>query len=356
MRSISKNKGSVYGNSGVWKAFQTTLEDLAPSSVFIITDSNTREFCLPLFLEKTSLELPYHILEIPAGESHKNFDSCISLWQKLSEKNADRKSLVINLGGGVVTDLGGFVASTFKRGIEFINIPTSLLAMVDASVGGKNGVDLGILKNQIGVIKDPNCVIIDNEFLGTLPLSQRNSGYAEMLKHGLIHSEIYWQKIKHFPEQENPNAEALIWESIEIKNGIVAEDPLEHGLRKILNYGHTLGHAIESYRLKHDDLPPLLHGEAIAIGMILASFLSAELLNFPELKLEEVTKTILSKFSKSNFNRTDIDKIIDLLKFDKKNSKGDVNFVLLYDFGKPKIDCKVANELIYKAFDYYQNF
>jgi 3-dehydroquinate synthase len=307
-------------------------------------------------LEKADPKIKFELLQIPAGESHKSIGTCLQLWESLSEKGADRKSLLINLGGGVVTDLGGFVACTFKRGIEFINIPTSLLAMVDASVGGKNGVDLGNIKNQIGVIKEPYSVLIDTQFLRTLPEEEIVSGFSEMLKHGLITSEDYWTRVKHFDVANEAEATQLIRESVEIKKKVVVEDPHENGLRKTLNYGHTLGHAIESYCLTSNEKKSLLHGEAIAIGIILAKYLSSELICFPKYKLSDVVTTILKHFDKVTFNKRDIDSIISLLKFDKKNANGKVYFVLLRDIGSNKIDCEVPNDLLYKAFEFYETF
>lgn len=356
MKNIIKARGSIYFNEGAWASLAKTLKDLGPTKVFIVTDSNTVIHCLPYFLEQQTFEIQPEVLTIPSGEIHKTIDSCVALWNTLSEKGADRKSLIINLGGGVVTDLGGFVASTFKRGIEFINIPTSLLAMVDASVGGKNGVDLGVVKNQIGIIRNPLCVIIGSEFLKTLPKQQITSGYAEMLKHGLIHSEAYWNQASRFDSTNIVETNDLIWGSVLIKNEVVTEDPNENGLRKTLNYGHTLGHAIESYLLDHPGKPALLHGEAIAIGMILATFISSEVLAFPKAKLEIITQTILLHFQKVKFNSANIDEIIKLLIYDKKNTHGKVYFVLLSDFGKHKINIEVPNSLIYKAFEYYENF
>lgn len=356
MKNIIKARGSIYFNEVAWTSLAKILKNLDPTKVFIVTDSNTVDYCLPYFLEQQPFEVKPVILTIPSGEIHKNIDSCVTLWNTLSEKGADRKSLIINLGGGVVTDLGGFVASTFKRGIEFINIPTSLLAMVDASVGGKNGVDLGVVKNQIGIIRNTLCVIIDSEFLKTLPKQQITSGYAEILKHGLIHSEAYWNQASRFDIANIAETNELIWGSVLIKNEVVTEDPNEDGLRKTLNYGHTLGHAIESYLLDHTDKPALLHGEAIAIGMILATYISSEVIAFSKEKLEMITQTILVHFPKVKFNATDIDEIIKLLIYDKKNTHGKVYFVLLSDFGKHKINIEVPNSLIYNAFEYYENF
>ncbi len=356
MKEILKEKGSIYCNSGAWDAFNNEIKKNNPSKVFVISDTNTQKLCTPLFLNNYKFNRIPEFLEIPEGETNKNIETCLSIWNKLSELGADRHSLIINLGGGVVTDLGGFVASTFKRGIDFINIPTSLLAMIDASVGGKNGVDLGLIKNQIGVINNPNLVLIDTQFLKTLPDIQKTSGYAEMLKHGLIHSTSYWNKIKNLNETKNEDIEELIWESVLIKNNVVTKDPFEKGLRKTLNYGHTLGHAIESYCLDKNDMKPLLHGEAIAIGMILTTFISSKLLDFPVDILEDISNSILKKFTKVTFNSIDIDEIIKLLVYDKKNTNGKILFVLLQDIGIHKINCEVPNNLILDAFDYYKNY
>ena len=355
MKELIKERGSVYCNAGAWEKFKAQLETIQPSKLFVLTDSNTRKNCLPHFLQNASLSIHHEIIEIPAGEIHKNINTCEKVWNILSSKGADRNSLLINLGGGVVTDLGGFVASTFKRGIEFINIPTSLLAMVDASVGGKNGVDLGMLKNQIGVIRNPLCVLVDTHFLQTLPANQITSGFAEMLKHGLIHSQAYWNSVQSFSITDINKAEQLIWESIEIKNSVVTEDPTEKGIRKTLNYGHTLGHAIESYCLEHKHKNSLLHGEAIAIGMILANYISFRILGFPEEKMEQINQQLIGYYSKEEFNEEDIKAIIELLVYDKKNSHGKVYFVLLQDIGLHKVDCEVPNDIIFEAFEFYKN-
>ena len=356
MKKIIKDRGAVYFNEGSWATLSNILENLCPSKVFVLTDTNTKTHCLELFLKNVPFNIVPEVLTISAGERHKTISTSVALWSELSEKGADRRSLLINLGGGVVTDLGGFVASSFKRGIEFINIPTSLLAMVDASIGGKNGVDLGILKNQIGVIRNPKCVIIDSTFLETLPEEQVISGYAEILKHGLIHSELYWNAASRFDIKNKVETDALIWGSVEIKNEVITEDPNENGRRKTLNYGHTLGHAIESYLLEHSNKEALLHGEAIAIGMILATYISSEENAFPKSKLEIVTQTILRSFPKVTFSDIDIAAIIKLLIYDKKNDNGKVHFVLLSDFGSHTMNNEISNSTIKKAFDYYKNF
>jgi 3-dehydroquinate synthase len=256
------------------------------------------------------------------------------------------------LGGGVVTDLGGFIASTYMRGISYINIPTSLLAMVDASVGGKTGVDLGALKNQVGIINEGVMVGIDTSFLSTLPQNEMVSGFAEMLKHGLIYDKAYWNTLTNLENLDISDLDRLIYESVVIKNKVVSEDPTEQGLRKILNFGHTLGHAIESYFLEHSEKTPLLHGEAIATGMILEAYLSIKTCGLSKNEFETVTEGILKTFTKISITKEDQKIIIDLLKHDKKNSHGVVKFVLLEAIGKPKIDCVVSNELIFEAFAY----
>lgn len=300
-------------------------------------------------------ETTVEVIEIPAGEINKNIETCTGVWNVLSELDADRKSLMINVGGGVVTDLGGFVASTFKRGISYINVPTSLLSMVDASVGGKTGVDLGTLKNQIGVINTPEMVLIDTSFLATLPANEMRSGLAEMLKHGLIYDEAYWKKMIDLSNFTLEDLDGLIYESVVIKNNVVTEDPKENGLRKILNFGHTLGHAIESYFLTHETKKTLLHGEAIAIGMVLASYISNTQESFPSEKLDEIKHVIVDMYGKVEFEDADYETIIDLMKYDKKNSHGNINFVLLNDIGTPVLDKIVPNTTILDAFKFYNS-
>lgn len=356
MREIIKNTGSVYFSSSKWNVLNSKISDLKPSTIFILVDSNTLKYCLTFFLNKLTIKYNHKILEIQAGEMNKNIKTCEYLWNQLSENGADRKSLLINLGGGVLTDIGGFVASTFMRGIQFINIPTTLLAMVDASIGGKNGVDLGIIKNQIGVINHPDMIVISKEFLKTLPKKELKAGYAEVIKHGIIDSDNYWGKIKAFNELDIEEIDTMIWESVLVKNNIVTLDPSEKNIRKTLNYGHTLGHAIESYSIGNDSIPVLLHGEAIAIGMVLTTYISYIQCGFPEDKLTEISTYIFNIFKKIKFDQNDIKCIIKLLKHDKKGHNNKVLFVLLNDIGKHKLNCEVPQKSIFEAFDYYKNF
>jgi 3-dehydroquinate synthase len=326
------------------------------SKIFVLVDENTNEQCLPYFLSNLPTEIEIEIIEIEAGEENKNMYTCIDLWHTLIDLEADRKSILLNLGGGVITDIGGFVASTFKRGIDFINIPTTLLAMVDASVGGKTGVDLGNLKNQIGVINEPKSVVILTKFLETLPSNQMRSGLAEMLKHGLIYDKLYWDKLKNLNNLNTDDLDVLIKQSIEIKNKIVSQDLKENGIRKALNFGHTLGHAIESYFLESEDKKQLLHGEAIAVGMILESHISYQSNLISKDDFSEIKYIITDIFEKIIFNESDIQNIMNLLIFDKKNEFGNVQFTLLNKIGESKINQIVDESLILLAFeDYFKN-
>jgi len=343
----------VYFSEDAFDQLNDYLSHTNHSVIFILVDSNTHNFCLNSFLQKIATEIPVEVIEMEAGEEHKNIETCSGIWNVLSELNGDRKSLIINLGGGVVTDLGGFVSSTFKRGIPFINVPTTLLSMVDASVGGKTGVDLGSIKNQIGVINQPEMVLIDPNFLSTLSAREMRSGLAEILKHGLIASEEYWKKATQLDNLGIEDLADLIKESVLIKTKVVTEDPFEKGLRKTLNYGHTLGHAIESYFLTQDDKDTLLHGEAIAIGMIMSTYISSNITGFPKDKLLAITQKLNEFYPKVEFHQEDIQQIIDLLKFDKKNEYGKINFVLLKNIADPVIDQEVNNDLIISAFEFY---
>lgn len=355
MQSISAKDYSIYFNEDGYQALNQHLAEHHYSGIFILVDENTNEFCLPLLLPRLETELSIEIIEMEAGENAKNIDTCVQIWQVLTELGADRKSLLINLGGGVVSDLGGFVASTFKRGIAFIHVPTTLLAMVDASIGGKNGVDLGNLKNQIGVINTPKMVLTDTQYLVTLPQNEMRSGLAEMLKHGLIFDAPYWEQFLDLSQIDFADFDALIYQSIIIKNNIVMQDPTENGIRKALNFGHTLGHAIESYFLEDENKKTLLHGEAIAVGMILESYLSLQKKLITELEYSQIKTTIKSIFEEVIFEEKDLIPILELLIHDKKNEYGKIQFALIEGIGKIKINQFIENELIIKAFEDYKS-
>lgn len=353
MNPILSNNYYVNFQKDAYTKLNGIISSKKPSKIFILVDENTNEHCLPILLLNLETTSKIEIIEVEAGEENKNLDTCTGVWGALTDLGADRKSLMINLGGGVITDLGGFVASCFKRGIDFINIPTTLLSMVDASVGGKTGVDLGVLKNQIGLFSDPEMVLIDPLYLETVTDRELRSGLAEIIKYGLTYDIKLWDEIIRLKNLSIKNLSSLVHRSIEIKNEVVTEDPKESGLRKVLNYGHTLGHAIESYFLDTEHKKKLTHGEAIIVGMITETYLSEKLLNFPSEKTKLIKDELLKIYPKIDLQEEDYPAILELLIHDKKNVGGQVNFVLLTDYEKFKLDCKVEKELLIEALDYY---
>lgn len=350
MKSIKAATYFVHFEENGYTELNRLIASKSYSSIFILVDENTHDCCYGKFIPKLVTTSPIELIEIESGEINKNLETCSGVWNVLTELNADRKSLLITLGGGVITDLGGFVAATFKRGIDFVNIPTTLLSMVDASVGGKTGVDLGVLKNQIGLFANPEMVLVDTDYLETVTPREIRSGTAEIIKYGLTYDVSLYHKIK---STENLDITELIHRSIEIKNEVVLQDPKEQNLRKILNFGHTIGHAIESYFLESEDKENLTHGEAIAIGMVAECYVSSELLGFPKEKVKEIKQLIISMYGKTQILEEDFSNILDYLKHDKKNVGGQVNFVLLTDLEHTKIDCNVSTELIIKSIQFY---
>ncbi len=325
------------------------------SKIFILVDENTKKYCLPILKEVTLFS--FSTIEIKSSETHKNLDTLQQIWKTLTDKAADRKSLLLNLGGGVITDIGGFAAATFKRGMRFINIPTTLLGMVDASVGGKTGIDFNGLKNQIGLFTNPEMVLVYKDFLQTLPTRELQSGMAEVIKYGLIADIKIWKYFKELNSNSKISNE-IIQNSIQIKEQIVQTDPKEKGIRKTLNFGHTLGHAIETHFLSKSKKKQLLHGEAVAIGMILATHLSYQTKNLPLQTLTAITSSIKNYYQNAipkRISKKDYSPIIDLLKHDKKNTNGKVNFILISAIGKPLLDCEVTDSEIVSALDYYSN-
>jgi 3-dehydroquinate synthase len=322
------------------------------SKIFILVDENTHQHCLPKLLVQIERLTKAEIIEIESGEQNKNIGICTHIWEALTELKADRKSLFINLGGGVICDMGAFIASTFKRGLDFINIPTTLLSQVDASVGGKTGIDLNNIKNQIGLFSLPQAVFVWPDFLETLPQEQILSGFAEMVKHALIADENYWAVIQKVDRPDAGLLESLIQKSIEIKNNVVQQDPTEKGLRKILNFGHTIGHAIESLSLEKD-VKPLLHGEAIAIGMICESYLSLKKMNFPEAKFKTVVDFIKNTFPSYFIDPSTYPALLEMMGNDKKNEQQQINFALLQDIGVPALNVFCETTEITDALDFY---
>lgn len=319
---------------------------------FLLSDETTAEKCVPIVREAGGLGDTYNII-IGATDANKNLEAMSHVWSELSGRGATRHSLLINVGGGMITDLGGFAASTFKRGINFINIPTTLLAMVDASVGGKTGINFGGLKNEIGVFSNAKSVIIDTTFLKTMDDENMLSGYAEMLKHGLISHKAMWNELVGFDihEPDLKQLQRMVGESVAVKEKVVEQDPTEKSIRKALNLGHTVGHAFESLALRRK---PILHGYAVAYGLICELFLSQAKTGFPLATLRQAAGYINLHYGKMPIGCDDYEALFELMTHDKKNSSGVINFTLLGDIGDIRINQTASKEDIFEALDFYR--
>lgn len=328
------------------------LHEKSFSKIFILVDENTHEYCLPVLLGNMETDLGFEILEIEAGEEMKNVQTAIQLWEILTEMQADRKALVINLGGGVITDMGGFVASTYKRGIQFINIPTTLLSMCDASIGGKTGIDLMHYKNMVGTFTFPERIFVYPKFLETLPFKELRSGFAEMLKHGLIADKIHWKNLVQINKLDIEGIIPHIKTSTEIKQAVVEKDFQEKNIRKNLNFGHTIGHAVESLYLQQGN--PVLHGEAVAMGMITETYLAylEELISEGDCIL--IIESIRKYYPYLDIGDFKDDDIFSLLLNDKKNMDSHINFSLISGIGACIFDKQCSKKNITKAIDFYR--
>ena len=346
-----KQKVVISGN--LERDLVNAISECEHDRIFVLTDETTQQLCWPKIKNFKALKNSTPII-IKATDTHKNLDTLSQVWQALSNGGATRHSLIINLGGGMVTDLGGFAASTFKRGIDFINIPTTLLAMVDASVGGKTGINFGGLKNEIGVFSDSRFVIINTQFLDTLDHDNICSGYAEMLKHGLISDEHTWAELVTF-DLDTPDLSQLqrmVAESIKVKERIVEADPHEHGIRKALNLGHTMGHAFESFAMRRGT--PILHGYAVAYGLISELYMSARKTAFPTDRMHQTVRFIRENYGTFNITCDDYSTLIELMHHDKKNTSGIINFTLLGNVGDIRINQTANEEEIKEALDFFR--
>jgi 3-dehydroquinate synthase len=392
------NPQKVVMSQNLEEVLTAAVADCEKDRLFILTDETTKALCLPV-VEGFGCLKGAQIITIGATDTHKTLDSLSHVWEALGEGGATRHSLLINLGGGMVTDLGGFAASTFKRGINYINIPTTLLSMVDASVGGKTGINFRGLKNEIGVFNNAATVILDTQFLKTLDAENILSGYAEMLKHGLIDSESHWGELVSFDFERNSeerignseerignseerignseerignseerignseerivNSEESWWmelqrmveKSVNVKQRIVTEDPTEQGIRKALNLGHTAGHAFESFALKHQ---PILHGYAVAYGLVCELYLSCIKTGFPTDKMHQTVNFIHEHYGKMSITCDDNPQLMELMTHDKKNVAGIINFTLLGGIGDIRINQTATKDEIYEALDFYR--
>lgn len=335
------------------KSLSAIIAKYPLGKVFLVVDEHTKEFCLPQISNIEGVaKLP--MLEIQSGEEHKSLDSVVAVWNFLEEYGADRKSLLINLGGGMLSDLCGFAASCFKRGLHFINIPTTLLSQVDASVGGKTGFNFNGLKNEIGVFNQPRTVLIASRFLQTLDHENLLSGYAEMLKHGLIHSEAHWNELQSFDlnQIDYEALNTLISHSVAVKEHFVVADPTEKGIRKALNFGHTAGHAFESLALEQHR--PILHGYAVAYGMVSELFLSSKMVCFSSSKMREISEWIISTYGTFEIADSDLETLYKKMTKDKKNEAGRINFTLIPRIGEVNIDINCGKEEIFESLHFFQ--
>lgn len=351
MEKIQLQDYSIFvGN--IWPELRLFLEKHSYEQIIVLVDEHTAVHCLPVFRAELP-ELSFEVIRVPSGEQHKNLLSCQHIWSSLFQLGAGRQAVLINLGGGVIGDMGGFCASTFKRGMPFIQIPTTLLSQVDASVGGKLGIDFMDIKNGVGVFNNPEAVFIDPVFFKTLPSRELRSGYAEVIKHSLIHDAVQWEVLRRHKGLSDIDWASLLVPSLKIKQHFVEEDPLEKGLRKALNFGHTIGHAVEGLALKSDS--PLLHGEAVAIGMVCETFLSFLQCQLPQEEVAHISRYLLEVYGHHPINLQYFDDYMALMKNDKKNEGGQINFSLLPKAGSVAINQHCSAGWILQSLQYYND-
>lgn len=329
------------------------IDKCAPDRIFVLTDENTAKHCLPLINCLPAL-CGAHNIVVGQGENNKDINALAAIWQNLCNNGATRRSLLINLGGGMITDLGGFAAATFKRGIDFINIPTTLLAMVDAGVGGKTGINFNGLKNEVGVFRNARFVLTNTNFLKTLDEKNIRSGYAEMLKHGLTGTTEQWAELLEYDlaRHDTDLLRDMVSASVEVKIRIVEKDPQERGLRKALNLGHTVGHALESFTMTGGK--PIPHGYAVAYGLVCELYLCVIKTGFPTEKMRQTVNFIKEYYGQMPMTCNDYDDLLSLMRHDKKNVGGKMNFTLLADIGDIRIDQNATDEEIREALDFYR--
>lgn len=345
-------KQKIIMSDHILQAIDNAVKECEHDKLFVLMDEATERLCLPV-VEDSEWISQAHPIVIKAGDTHKDLEAISHVWSEMGQHGGTRHSLLINLGGGMVTDLGGFAASTFKRGVNFINIPTTLLSMVDASVGGKTGINFNGLKNEIGVFNNAQCVILDTEFLKTMDRENLCSGYAEMIKHGLIYDPVMWSRLMDF-DIWNPDLKQLqdmVKASVGVKEAFVLRDPLEKGMRKALNFGHTFGHAFESFAMRHK---PILHGYAVAYGMVCELYLSARKAAFPTEQLHQTVRYIKDHYGKMDITCDDYPELLELMTHDKKNIAGIINFTLLSGFGQIRINQEATHGEILEALDFYR--
>ncbi len=352
MQVIEDSKSKVYGANDLTQDLKELINKYSRGKVFVLTDTGSYKYCYPKIKDIDSIDKE-NIIIIEQGDQNKNIEAISKVWAFLSDHGADRKSLLINLAGGMPCDLGGFAAATFKRGIDFINIPTTLLSQVDASVGGKTGINFNSLKNEIGVFKHATAVLVDPNFTETQDQENISSGFAEMIKHALIYSEEVWEEIKAFDilNADLTSLKPLLFQSINIKESFVKADPTEQNVRKSLNFGHTIGHAFESYCMKNNQ--PILHGYAVAYGMIAELYLGYKKCGFPLDRIKEINAIIEKIYGKLAISMDAFEDLFYLMTHDKKNEQNQINFTLLTNIGEIEINQICSREEIKEAIQFY---
>lgn len=350
MQTIALSDYTIYVGP-IETGWQQFLSQKKYTQILVIADENTQIHCLPL-LAKALDGQSFDLIHIPSGEQHKHIGTCQQIWQQMLDAGLDRQALVINLGGGVIGDMGGFCASTYKRGVDFVQVPTTLLSQVDASIGGKLGIDFGMVKNSIGIFCNPKAVFIDPTFLTTLSARELRSGFAEIIKHGLIQDAAQWATIKSISQLDTVDWPKLIVPSLLIKKHVVEVDPFERGLRKALNFGHTIGHAVESFALETPE--PLLHGEAIAIGMVCEAWLSQQQGFLSAADLEKISAFFIQIYGHEVLDEANFAAYLHLMGNDKKNEGKKINFSLIGAPGQVHINCSADADAIFASLRYYQ--
>lgn len=350
-----KHQELIFSNNVAEEIDIIAQKEGAPQ-VFVLVDVNTDRCVLPVLKKSSKTIAGAKVITIKSGDVNKNLESLAFIWEQLCNNGATRKSLLINIGGGVITDIGAFAGATFKRGIRFINVPTTLLSAVDAAVGGKTGINFNGFKNEVGVFCEAEAVIISTAFLKTLPTEELLSGYAEMLKHGLIAGRDVYNKLLDYDISKSENGDQLLElleESVKVKKNIVEEDPTEKGIRRALNLGHTAGHAFESLALRRED--PIPHGYAVAWGLVVELVLSHTQLGFPSADLQQLSSYVYSKYGAFEITCNDYPALIDFMHHDKKNESAEINFTLLKDVGDVQIDCHCSEDEIKSALDIFRD-
>lgn len=354
MELIALSDSTILSGKEAWEKLEGLVLDGSWTTCVALVDENTAKHCFPL-LKNLLPKLDFKLIEIPSGEKHKTMRTCQSIWQDMLFHNLDRNALCFNLGGGVIGDMGGFCASTFMRGIDFIQVPTTLLAMVDASVGSKLGIDFNGYKNMVGMFNDPDLIMIHPAFLKTLPRKELRSGFAEMIKHLLIADRDGWEELVALEDWKDWLTEEQIFHSIRLKKSIVEQDHFESSIRKGLNYGHSFGHAVESLGLRHSDFPSLRHGESIALGMVLENIISHEKGLLPKDELEEITSYIFEVFKAIPIPKHYWEDIFAFIVKDKKNTIGVIKMALLRTIGRVEINVEVSPEEVFFALSAYNS-